>query len=455
MFTTEEIIKATSAEFVGNVGKITGVSTDSRKIKAGELFVALRGEKFDGHNFADVAKKNKAGGILCDHKLNIELPQFIVHNTLTAFQQLANYHRRKMEIPVIGVTGTNGKTTVKEMISAILSKKGNPLCSEANFNNHIGVPMNLLKIRKDHTHAVIEMGMNHPGEIRILSKIAEPDVGVVTSVGRGHIEFLGSVEEVMRAKLEILEGLKKDGVMILPKESEFYKEMRSQTLKVGVEKIVSFGCTEKSDVAFIIKKSNDEGSEGVLKYGDKTAKIRIKFIGKHNCKNAAAAAAATLSINKKLSLKTIVSALGEMGFVGMRCEIININGAKYILDCYNANPDSTRAAIDFLGNIKIAGKKVALIGDMLELGICSAKYHKEIGEFAAEKKIDLLLSLGTYADYILSGAVDAGMSENKIKKFYSIENVKEFLKNEIKAGDVVLIKASRKARLEQAIISKN
>ena len=144
-----------------------------------------------------------------------------------------------------------------------------------------------------------------------------------------------------------------------------------------------------------------------------------------------------------------------MNFVGMRCEIIKINGAKYILDCYNANPDSTSAAIDFLGTVNTNGKKVALLGDMLELGICSAKYHKEIGKFTAEKKIDLLLSLGTYADYILSGAAEAGMPENKIVKFYSIEEVKEFLSKEIKSGDIVLIKASRKARFEETIVSKN
>ncbi len=451
MFINEEILKVTSAENIGNAEQFAGVSTDSRKLSEGDLFVALRGDKFDGHKFAETAVKNGAVAILADHKLDVDVPQYIVENTLAAYQQLARCHRIKMNVPVIGITGTNGKTTVKEMINSILSSVANPLCSEANFNNHIGVPATLLKIKKEHTHAIIEMGMNHPGEIKTLSNIAMPDVAVITSIGKGHIEFLGSVEAIVSAKLEILEGLSKEGTIILPFNSEYFGRMKETALNFGIKKIISFGNSEDADFSFITEKSDEKGSAGMLITPFGNAKAKINIAGRHNCENAAAAAAAVMCAEKEIIPEEIASAFTKLKSVNMRCQIITINGAKIILDCYNANPDSMRAAIDLLTDLETSGKKIAFIGDMLELGSESEKYHKEAGAYAAEKNIDLIITTGEYSDFIVSGAKEKGMADEKCHKFEIVDKLTDFLTKNIKSGDVVLVKASRRAKFEEII----
>jgi len=451
MFSNEEILKITAAETFGNAELITGVSTDSRKLSEGDLFVALRGDKFDGHEFAATAVENGAAALLADHKLDINIPQYIVGNTLTAYQQLARYHRVKMNIPVIGITGTNGKTTVKEMINSILSNVADPLCSEANFNNHIGVPATLLKIKREHTHAIVEMGMNHTGEIKTLSNIALPDVAVITSVGRGHIEFLGSVEAVLEAKLEILEGLNKKGTIILPFNSEFFGRMKEMSLNSGIKNIISFGSSEKADFSFFAEKSDEKGSEGLLKTPSGSAKAKINIAGQHNCGNAAAAAAAVMSVKKEITPEEITSGFTKLKSVNMRCQVLTLNGAKIILDCYNANPDSMCAAIDLLTDLKTIGKKIAFIGDMLELGSESEKCHKEIGAYAADRNIDLIVTTGEYSDFIISGAKEKGMAGEKCNKFETKEKLTEFLTKKIKNGDDVLVKASRRAGFEKII----
>ena len=455
MFTNEEILKVTAAKSFEMAERITGVSTDSRNILKGDLFIALRGDNFDGHKFAGKAVEKGAAAIISDYKMDINVPQYIVGNTLTAYQQLARYHRLKMNVPVIGITGTNGKTTVKEMIDSILSDVANPLCSEANFNNHIGVPATLLKLKKEHTHAIIEMGMNHPGEIKILSEIALPDVAVITSIGRGHIEFLGSVEKVLKAKVEILDGLNKNGSIILPLNSKFYDEMKNAAVNSEIKKIISFGDSDYADFSFITEMSDETGSEGILKTPCGKAKTKINIAGQHNCRNAAAAAAAVMTIEKDITTENIAAAFGKLKSVNMRCQFVIINGAKILLDCYNANPDSMRAAIDLISNLKTNGRKIVFLGDMLELGLGSANYHKEIGAYAAEKKIDLIVTTGKYSDAIISGAKEKGMAAEKCNNFNTVEKAADFLAGNIKHDDVVLVKASRQARFEEIIKTIN
>ena len=451
MFNNEEILKITSAENFGAAELISGVTTDSRKVSKGDLFVAIRGDKFDGHKFAETAVKNGAAAILSDHKLDINVPQYIVGNTLTAYQQLARYHRIKMNIPVIGITGTNGKTTVKEMINSILLTVANPLCSEANFNNHIGVPETLLKLNENHSHAIIEMGMNHPGEIKTLTEIALPDVAVITSIGRGHIEFLGSKEAVLEAKLEILKGLNKGGTIILPFNSEFYGLMEKTALDYGIKNIISFGDSNEPDFSFILNKLDDSGCEGILKIPSGNTKIKINITGKHNCGNAAAAAAAVASVKKEITSEEIASAYAKFKFVDMRCQLFTINNAKIILDCYNANPDSMIAAIDLLSELKTTGRKIAFIGDMMELGLDSENYHKEIGTYAAKKNIDLIITTGKYSSSIISGAKENGMEDDMCNNFNTVETAGAFLADIIRQQDNVLVKASRYARFEQVM----
>ena len=455
MFTNEEILKVTSAKSFEMAERVTGVSTDSRNILKGDLFIALRGDNFDGHKFAFKAVEKGAAAILSDHKIDANIPQYIVGNTLTAYQQLARYNRLKMNVPVIGITGTNGKTTVKEMINSILSDIANPLCSEANFNNHIGVPVTLLKLKKENTQAIVEMGMNHSGEIKVLSEIALPDVAVITSIGSGHIEFLGSVEKVLEAKMEILDGLNKNGTIILPLNSKFYDKMKSTAMNAGIKNILSFGDSDEADFSFITEMSDETGSEGILNIPGGKTKTKINVAGQHNCRNAAAAAAAVMTIEKNITPGKIADSLGKLKSVNMRCQFVIINGAKILLDCYNANPDSMRAAIDIISNLKTTGRKIVFLGDMLELGLESANYHKEIGAYAAEKKIDLIVTTGKHSDAIISGAKEKGMPAEMCNNFNTVEKAADFLAGKIKHDDVVLVKASRQARFEEIIKTIN
>jgi len=455
MFTNEEILKITSAKKIEMAEQVSGVSTDSRNILKGDLFIALRGDNFDGHEFADKAVEKGAAAILSDHKMNVNVPQYIVENTLTAYQQLARYHRLKMNVPVIGITGTNGKTTVKEMINSILSDVDNPLCNEANFNNHIGVPATLLKLKKEHTHAIIEMGMNHLGEIKILSEIALPDIAVITSVGRGHIEFLDSVEKVLEAKIEILEGLNKRGAIILPLNSKFYDRMKKSAMNSEIKNIISFGDSDEADFGFVTEMSDETGSEGILNTPSGKTKAKINIAGQHNCRNAAAAAAVAMTIKKDITPEKIADAFGKLKSVNMRCQFVIINGAKILLDCYNANPDSMRAALDLISNLKTKGRKIAFLGDMHELGLESANYHKEIGAYAADKNIDLIITTGKYSDAIISGAKEKGMPAEMCNDFDTVEKAANFLAENIRHGDAVLVKASRQARFEEVIKTIN
>jgi len=455
MFTNDEITIITCAENFGGAVQIDGVSTDSRKIAKGDLFVALRGENFDGHKFADEVAEKGASAIVTDHKLEVSIPQYVVEDTLTAYQQLARHHRLKINVPVVGVTGTNGKTTVKDIINSILSYVDNPLCSEANFNNHIGVPATLLKLKKEHTHAVVEMGMNHPGEIKTLSEIALPDAAVITSIGCGHLEFLGSVEVVMEAKLEICEGLNKSGTIILPLNSEFYEKMKEAALNYGINNILSFGDSEEADFSFILDSTDETGSKGTLKTPSGNIKTKINLAGKHNCINIAAAVAAVMTLKKDISLDDISASFITLKPVNMRCQLFNINGTKIILDCYNANPDSMRAAINLLCDLKPAGRKIAFLGDMLELGLRSEKFHAEVGAYAAEKNIDLIVASGENSNAIITGAVSNGLLSERCYEFKTVEMAAEFIAANIRHGDALLVKASRRAHFEDVMKTIN
>ena len=451
MFSHQEIINATSAENIGRVENVTGVSTDSRSICCGDLFVALKGPKYDGSDYIEQAVKSGAAAVMTDHETGADVPGYIVDDTLDAYQKLATYHRMRYDIQVIGITGTNGKTTVKEMIYAILSRVAAPLCSEANFNNHIGVPASLLKLKNKHSHAIIEMGMNHPGEIKSLSKIARPDVAVITNIGRGHLEFLGSVESVMKAKLEILEGLNEGGTIVLPYDSEFYAQMREAACLKGDINIVTFGIKDGADVFFDLKFTDYNKTEGVIVTPKGSIEVKLNMPGKHNCANAAAAVAAVLAVKPDISDENIAAAFEEMKPVNMRCEVKNINGVRIIVDCYNANPDSAAAALDLFAQATVKGRRIAVLGDMLELGEHAAQYHRKTGALAARYDIDMLIAVGNFQEELIAGARENNMQNGKCRGFDSVDEAAVYISKDIRQGDIILLKASRLAHLEGLI----
>ncbi len=451
MFTTEEIIKSTCAILKGKPGKISGVSTDTRTINPGDLFVALHGKNFDGNDFVEQAELKGASAVMVQSECSNNIAQFIVKNTNKSFLDLSSFYRSKFDFPVIGVTGSFGKTTVKEMVAAILDKIGNPVCNLKNFNNEIGVPTTLLNFNEFHSHAVIEMGMNHSGEINVLSNCVKPDVAVITGIGSAHIEFFDSIRDIADAKLEILNGLKKGGTVVLPKDDPLYNYLKEKTEDAGDFNIVTFGSLNNPDYKFICKKETIKGVEGKIVSKDFEINIGVNMIGIHNGLNAVAAVAAVISVNSKIKTELIKKALEEMKEIEMRCEIKNFKGINFILDCYNANLDSGIAALTALSKIETGGKKVAFLGDMMEQGTKSDENHYELGKKVALTGVDILVAVGKNSLKIKAGALDNYMNSENVFAFADKTSAAVFLKKNLNADDIVLVKASRIMRLEDAV----
>jgi len=451
MFESEEIIKSTCAKLKGKPKKISGVSTDTRSINPGDLFVALRGENFDGNDFVDQAVLKGAAAVMTQFESSNDIAQFIVPDTTKAFQDLSSFYRDKFNIPVIGVTGSFGKTTVKEMIAAILGEIGNPVYNRKNFNNEIGVPLTLLNFNKNHSHAVIEMGMNHPGEISVLSRCAKPDVAVITGIGSAHIEFFDSIRDIADAKLEILNGLKKDGTVILSSDDPLFYYLKGKIESAGNFNIVTFGQANNPDIKFICEKESIKGVKGKIVFQNTEIKINLKLIGTHNGLNAAAAAATVLAVEPEVETDFVKKALDEMTGIEMRCEIKNINGINFILDCYNANLESGIAVLKALSKIETGGKKIAFLGDMLEQGTKSDENHYELGRKAAESGIDILIATGKNRLNIKAGALDECMTADQVFDFAEKISAADFLKKKLKINDLVLVKASREMHLEKTL----
>lgn len=450
MFLHEDILKATRAEFTGAVDGSVSVSTDSRSTGPGQLFLALRGDRFDGHTFVPGAIAAGAAGIIVDHAMACDVPQYIVRDTLAAYQALAAYHRARFTIPVVGITGTNGKTTVKELVYVLLDSCGTPLCSQKNFNNHVGVPASLLKLDGSYTHAVIEMGMNHPGEISVLTGLARPDVAVITCIGRAHLEFMKTIEAVADAKAEIFDGMQAGGTAVLPRQDPYFIRLKEAALRCGLN-VISFGTERSADVYFAVDNVTVELVTGVLHTPKGACSIALRLSGRHNAANAAAAAAAAMAAEPSLTLDQVMCACARAVPVDMRCQVIQTAGIRIILDCYNANPDSARAAVQFLADIDGNTKRCCLFGDMLELGDASNGLHEEVGAFIAEEKIDALAVLGEYGHAIARGAERNGMDPGMINVCETRDEVHDWLCAEVQQGDVLLVKGSRKLKLEEII----
>jgi UDP-N-acetylmuramoyl-tripeptide--D-alanyl-D-alanine ligase len=452
-----ELVKVTGGEVLnngkGNQTIARGVSIDSRTIKKGNLFVAIPGERFDGHQFVpEVAEKGASLVIISKDKTNQvkqkELkgtPVVLVKDTKKALREIASWHRNKFELPTVAVTGTNGKTTTKDMIAEVLSSKFKVLKSIKSYNNLIGVPLTLFEIDTDTQVLVLELGMSELGEIGILAKTAKPNIGVITNIGPAHLESMQSLEKIAQAKFELLDNMSSSHTSVLNADDEFL----AKRIKEGKERSVSFAIKKDADFKATELTFNDEGYIGFKINGK--ININLKLLGEHNVYNALAAFAVGTLLG--VEEKKIKQRLERYKPSELRMELVRIGDIKVINDSYNANPVSMANALKTLKQMKTKGRKIAVLGDMLELGEKTLDYHRELGRSVVESGIDLLLTVGKFSPSIGQGAKDHGMNPERISAFDNNEKASSYLLENLKAGDLVLIKGSRKMRLEEVVLS--
>ncbi|MFQ5559209.1 MAG: UDP-N-acetylmuramoyl-tripeptide--D-alanyl-D-alanine ligase [Nitrospinota bacterium] len=458
-FTTTDILSATGGRSVLGDGSpcFNEVSTDSRRVLNGSLFVPLKGDNFDGHDYICQSVLKGAQGVLFSSALLPEKvkplvegmtlkPVFIqVKDTLLAYQEMAKYHRCRFSPVVIGVTGSNGKSTTKEMIAAVTGIKYRTLKNQGNFNNHIGLPLTLLQIRKEDEVAVLEMGMSRLGEIRRLCEIALPSIGVVTNVGSAHMGNLGSLEKVAEAKSEIIASLKKGGLAILNADDPHVVSMKK---KCG-GKVLTFGFSSKADVRCTGIKERGNCYDMTFTVGKTRVKARLSCLGVHNVLNALAA----VCVGKGLGMKNdeIVRGLESYRALPMRMEALSVGGATVINDAYNANPGSMAAAIKALSEMHSPGKKILVAGDMLELGKFSEKAHKELGKSIARAGFDCFISVGVESGKAALEAVKGGMAKSNVFQCDVKEEAVQVLGSLMKEGDCVLVKGSRGLKMDEVV----
>lgn len=424
-------------------GGYTVISTDTRKIESGCLFIAIKGENFDGHEFAAKAIELGASAVICERDCGLGEKQILVESTRQALLDLAGHYRNCFDIPVVGITGSVGKTTTKEMVHAVMSVKYNTLKNEGNLNNEIGVPLTLFRLGETHEAAVIEMGMSGFGEIERMTKAVRPDVAVISNIGVSHIEKLGSREGILKAKLEILIGMQDDAPIILNGDDDMLS-----TATVSDHPVTFYGING-SDLVFSAENIfiGDESVAFDAVYPEGKTRVELPFPGKHNIYNALAAAAVGSFFG--ISPEDAFEALKKYVPAGMRQRIVRKGGIIFIEDCYNASPDSQAAALAVLGGMN-AKRKIAVIGDMLELGDYSDKAHASVGEKAAENKIDVLFTYGERS-LVTAKAAEGGVAT--VKSFSDKQQLSDELVSMLEAGDAVLFKASRGMKLEDVIYS--
>ena len=440
------------ADFISSPGNfpreelVHGYSIDSRTIRPGELFFAVKGERFDGHDFVAAALEKGALAAVVRkdqlHRFSGNASLLAVDDTLTALQTLATAVRKLWGKSLIGVTGSAGKTTTKEAIAHVLASKFRVLKSEGNFNNHFGLPLMLLKLEPEHDLAVIEMGMSHSGEIRALAKIAHPDLGVVTNVAPVHLEFFDSLAGIARAKYELIESLPSSGTAVLNADDEYV----SQFGRDFKGKVIMYGTTIGADVrAENVHSKGAEGSEFDIVVAGTREYARLPLIGDHSVLNALAAV--SVSIASGIKVSESVAALSTLKPADKRGQVLQLGNITVINDCYNSNPKALSAMVDALSAMN-AGRRIVVAGEMLELGPAGADMHRESGRHISEKKIDLLIGVRGLAQALVDGAKQSGTRAEFVT---TPEEAGEWLARETRDGDVVLLKASRGVKLERAL----
>ena len=437
-FTLAEIASITDGEIGKNIPKaqrINGVSTDTRSIQAGALFVALVGESFDPHEIIEAGGASQAAAVLVQHSVDTAIPQIVVKDTYQALQQLSAAWRQQFSIPVIGITGSNGKTSVKELIKQILSTQGNVMATVGNLNNHIGVPLTLSNLNDEHQYAVIEMGANHAGEISTLAKLAEPNVAVVTNIGPAHLEGFGSIEGVAHAKSELYQNLSAAGIAVVNADEHYIEVLKGQ---IGERMQISFGIEKPADVSG--KQISNDQAEIVTPMGEMRVKPQVP--GMHALLNILAATAVGLALGLELDdIKTGIEK--TKAAPGRLVRLEGLAGSKILDDSYNANPASLAAALDV--QAKEPGEHWLVLGDMGELGDESIFMHQKAAEIAKQFGVNRLFAYGELTKHSVetfgSGAVHYDSHTDLIEK----------LQDDLTAGICVLVKGSRVMHLEKVV----
>jgi UDP-N-acetylmuramoyl-tripeptide--D-alanyl-D-alanine ligase len=440
------------AEFVSAAGEFDpeplaqGYSIDSRTVRAGQLFFAVKGERLDGHDFVEQALGNGAiAAVVRKDQLNRyprETRLLAVEDTLVALQTLATAVRKLWGKALIAVTGSAGKTTTKEAIAQVLSTRFRVLKSEGNFNNHFGLPLMLLKLEPEYDVAVIEMGMSHAGEIRALAKIAQPEIGVVTNVAPVHLEFFDSLAGIARAKYELVESLPASGTAVLNADDEYV----SQFGRDFKGKVVMYGTRATAEVrAEKIQSKGTDGAEFDVVMGTVREHANLPLVGEHNVLNALAAVA--VGVERGLKPAEAVGALATLAPADKRGQVLQLGNISVINDCYNSNPKALEAMVDALATMA-AKRRIVVAGEMLELGAAGEEMHRRAGEHIAEKKIEVLVGVRGLAQAMVEGAKRAGTRAEFVA---APEDAGEWLAREARDGDVVLLKASRGVKLEKAL----
>lgn len=435
MMSLHQVSKAVDGSLINSADvMITGVSTDSRSDCASKLFVALAGDNFDAHDFICQAKQNGAAAAMVNRNVDVsDLPLVSVKDTRLALGQLAGWWRQQFILPVIGVTGSVGKTTTKEMLKCIFAQLGSGLVTEGNLNNDIGMPLTLLKLKADDQYAIIEMGMNHSGEIAYLTNLAKPTIALITKAAEAHLENLGTVEAVAKAKGEIFMGLQQDGVAVINADDDYAYLWQEATKS---HKQVSFALEAEADVTARVV-TTSSGVEMAVTVNRETFDLRLNAMGKHNAQNALAAIAVAVAAN--VPIEKITQGLSHYQPYKGRLNVHRLPDLLLIDDTYNANPESMRAAIDVLASNK---DSTLILGDMAELGELSTQSHRQIGEYAQQKGINSLLACGEYADDYV-----ADFKSDK-QAFASQESLLSFLSENKPLSGACLVKGSRSAHME-------
>ncbi len=444
--TLYEIIKAVDGSF-GYPGKdiVTSISTDTRRIEQGGVFFALKGEKFDGHDFVPKAIELGATAAVTERPVD-GARCIIVDSVNKALLDIASYYRSRFSPVLVGVTGSVGKTTTKEMIALVLSSKYNTLKTTGNLNNEIGLPLTLLELNSKHEAAVIEMGMSDFGEISRLSMCSRPTIGVITNIGYSHIQNLGSREGILKAKLEIIDGMSPDSPLILNGDDDMLLSTKGN---LGRSQIY-YGIQNTEVDVFASNVITENGKTlFTINYWGKQIEAQLNCIGSHNVMNSLAAFC--VGISADIEPNDIVNAIARFVPEGLRQSVVRKGEQTVIIDCYNASPDSMKASLAVLSELSPmpGGRRIAVLGDMLELGAASAELHSKVGEYVRNSKADVLICYGIEASHIKKAAEKS----EGIQFYLFSEKAKltDFLKGFIKKNDLLLFKASRGMKLEEVI----
>jgi len=447
-WTVPQLLEATQGQLVRGSpdGVARGISIDSRRLIAGEAFIAIRGTRYDGHQFVDDAAHRGASCLIVSHVPHSTngasaLPTILVEDTTEALGDVARFHRRRCGRPVIAVTGSCGKTTTKELIAQLLGDPQMILKTLGTQNNQIGVPLTLLRMGPQHRHVVVELGTNHPGEIAYLASLTGPEVAVITNVGPVHLEFFGSLMEVLHEKLSLLETLPPHGTVVLPGD-QLDVCLEAQRYLPPQVRVVTFGTTDRCDLQAIDIRRVDEGMS--IRLRDQIGYWTVPLVGYHNVENALAAVACAWAVG--IPLSAAKRRLATFEPIPLRSQIVRCNGVTILNDCYNANPLSFARALETLRDLSVR-RKIAIVGDMLELGDFAPSAHQAIGRLATQLGIDAVIAVGQYADCVAQGVREA--RPEAVVTYETVPELLAHLPQLLQQGDGLLVKGSRKLNLEQ------